>query len=204
MQSSLPCRATREPSDMSRLDPSSSPWFAFGCCSHSPASLPGYHKNHMIWLDLILIDPLAFIQFTIWVPPEHSFNDKFCLVYVCCAFIIYFELCFVNYCTNILITAFLNLEMYSRYLDPKNNPWRTTTLHVFSINSKKLTICAYFHLRVGFSKVYYRNSRKQDIWNQFLQLGWGGLGKCHPNRPVGNRDSWYPKHYRLADLQTWR
>ncbi len=43
-----------------RLDPSPSPlWFAFGHCSCSPAHR-GYHENHLIRVDSILIVPLGY------------------------------------------------------------------------------------------------------------------------------------------------
>ncbi len=58
-QSSLPNWPPREPSYLSLPQLSWLSLAFLGCCSCSPASLPDYHKNHLIQVGLSLVVPLS-------------------------------------------------------------------------------------------------------------------------------------------------
>ncbi len=58
-QSNLSASPSREPSDLSGLEPDDPPWVAFGHCSCSPATPPDWLENHLTWAHSVLVVPLG-------------------------------------------------------------------------------------------------------------------------------------------------
>jgi hypothetical protein len=118
-----PSPTTWEPTDLSGHDPSNFPLVCLCPLLMHPTSPPHFQENHVIWVDLILIVPLGFhSNFPLSLLSFH--NDGFCMFYIVHGLYILLY-CLINtycYCSNILLTVFLILVIYSRYFNPENIP----------------------------------------------------------------------------------
>ncbi len=71
---------------------------------------------------------------------------------------------------SIVTIVFLILVINSRYFVPRNYNYIASLLNKHHSTQD----WAYFCLRIEVLKVYYHESHKREIRNQFLWLGWGG------------------------------
>ncbi len=136
--------------------------FSFGCCSCSPASPPDYHENHLTQVDSAQVAPFRFhtaLPLSFYLS---CFNDDsaYLILYIDLHSGLLFH--FFCLCKRIIIVFLIWVYIFQAFQSPKEQ-----LLYKSSINIFQLRTCAYFCLSIGFSKTYYHDSQKRDIWNQF-------------------------------------